>query len=424
MLEVLKNREYRLLWIGQGVSHLGDQFHLIALPWLVLAITNDPLQLGLVMALAGIPRALVMLFGGAIADRISPRLLMLGSDLVRLVITAGLVTVLATGAVRLWMIYALAISFGLISGIFLPAAEATLPRVVQERQLAGGNSLMMIADQVAQFVGPALAGSVIALLAHGVATSPAGMTGIAIAFAVDAVSFAVGAFTLFLMRPVAGFGSERHPLRDIADGVRFVWNDVTIRTLVLVIALANLMLTGPLLVGLPVLAQQRLPEGAAAYGVVLSGYALGNLIGMALAGIWRPNARQLGWIGFAIFPFLGAIYSVIGLIDSTVLAAALMVVGGVGNGYLAIIVITQLQQMTPKPFLGRVMSVVMLSMYGLGPISQIVAGWALQFSVGGLFLGASAGLIIPAVIALRHRSMWDFTPADPESRVAEPLASA
>jgi len=412
MLTTLKNREFRLLWLGQTVSHLGDQFHLIALPWLVLALTGDPLQLGLVMALAGIPRALVMLLGGAIADRISPRLLMIGSDLLRFGIAAGIAAAVATGTVGLWMIYALALGFGLISGFFLPAAEATLPRVVGERQLAGGNSLMMIADQAAQFVGPALAGSIIALLSHEVAGMPAGMAGIAFAFAVDAASFAFGVITLTLMRPVHGFGSERHPLRDIADGLHFVWRDATIRTLVIVIGLANLMLTGPVFVGLPVLAAERLPGGVAAFGAVLSGYAAGNLAGMAAAGSWRPSARQLGWFGFAIFPFFAAIYTAIGFVTNTWVAVGLLVLAGIANGILSINVITLLQQMTPKPFLGRVMSVLMLSMYGLGPISQMVTGWVLHYSTTWLFCGAAICLAIPAVVALRHRSMWDFTPIE------------
>ena len=97
MFSALSTRDYRLLWIGQGISHLGDQFHLIALPWLVLTLTHDPFQLGLVLALAGVPRAAVMLLGGAFADRHSPRLIMLISDLLRLVITAALAASILTG---------------------------------------------------------------------------------------------------------------------------------------------------------------------------------------------------------------------------------------------------------------------------------------------------------------------------------------
>ena len=100
-----------------------------------------------------------------------------------------------------------------------------------------------------------------------------------------------------------------------------------------------------------------------------------------------------------------------------------MVIGGIGNGFLSINVITLLQQMTPKPFLRRVMSVLMLSMYGLGPISQMLAGWVLHFSVTWLFCGAAICLSIPAVVALRHRAMWDFTPIDePDAMSPEPEA--
>ncbi|PKQ21495.1 MAG: hypothetical protein CVT65_18260 [Actinobacteria bacterium HGW-Actinobacteria-5] len=419
MLQTLKNRDYRYLWLGQAVSHLGDQFHLVALPWLVLALTGDPLQLGLVLAMAGLPRAVLMLVGGAVADRISPRLLMLGADLVRLAITVLIVVAVAADQVQLWMVYALAIAFGTISGFFLPAAEATLPRVLREEELAGGNSLMMIADQAAQFFGPALAGTVIALMARGQVGQSGTMTGIAVAFGVDAFTFAVGAVTLWRMRPLKGFGSEHHPLHDVAEGLRFVWRHDSIRIMVIIIALANFLLTGPLLVGLPVLASTRFSEGAAAFGMILSGYALGNLIGMGIAGSTRPSTRVIGWVGVAIFPLLGIVYSTLALAGSTWVSVLVMVIGGVANGYLAITVITMLQRMSPRHLVGRVMALLMLSMYGLAPVSQVVAGAILQLSVTWLFLGAAIGLLVPGVLALRHRTMWDFTPVTGSGPIQE-----
>jgi MFS family permease len=413
MRTVLSRREYRLLWLGQSVSHLGDQFHLVALPWLVLVVTGDPLQLGLVLAAAGVPRAVLMLFGGALADRLSPRTLMLVSNLVRFAITALLVVAVAGGAVQLWMIYGVAASFGVVSGFFLPAAEASLPRVLPGAELAAGNSLLMIADQVAQFVGPALAGSIVALLSGAAAgnTGRSGLTGIAVAFAVDGATFAFAALMLALMRPLAGLGSEKHPLHDVAEGLRYAWHHTTTRTMVIVIALANFLLTGPLLVGLPVLASTRFAEGAAAFGMILSGYALGNLIGLGLAGATTPSARVIGVLGTAIFPFLAVIYGALGVVGSTWVAVALMVVGGVGNGYLSITIISLLQRMTPPHLVGRVMALLMLSMYGLGPLSQVIAGAVLQASASWLFLGAAVGLLVPGALAFRHRDMWDFTPA-------------
>src|SRR3954463_9223304 len=89
----LSVRNFRLLWIGEGISLLGDQFYMIALPWLVLQVTGSALALGTVMALAGIPRALFMLLGGAFVDRFSPRAVMMTSNFARLVLV-GLLSVL------------------------------------------------------------------------------------------------------------------------------------------------------------------------------------------------------------------------------------------------------------------------------------------------------------------------------------------
>src|SRR5690349_11628317 len=92
----LSVRNFRLLWIGEGISLLGDQFYMIALPWLVLQLTDSPFALGTVMALAGIPRALFMLIGGAFVDRFSPRTVMMISNFARLVLVALLSVLVLT----------------------------------------------------------------------------------------------------------------------------------------------------------------------------------------------------------------------------------------------------------------------------------------------------------------------------------------
>ena len=87
---VLRSRNFRLLWIGEGISLLGDQFYLIALPWLVLSLTGNPLAVGTVLAMAGIPRALFMLVVGALTDRFTPRKLMINSNLARMTLPTSL----------------------------------------------------------------------------------------------------------------------------------------------------------------------------------------------------------------------------------------------------------------------------------------------------------------------------------------------
>src|SRR5690349_8232693 len=107
--EVLRNRNFRLLWIGEGISVLGDHFFVIALPWLVLQLTGDSLAMGTVLALSAIPRALLMLVGGALTDRFSPRRLMIASNAARFVLVSLLTALVFANRVEMWMMYTLAV---------------------------------------------------------------------------------------------------------------------------------------------------------------------------------------------------------------------------------------------------------------------------------------------------------------------------
>lgn len=97
----MQNHNFRLVWISEGISLLGDQFCLIALPWFILSLTGNPLAVGMVLATAGIPRALFMLAGEALTGRFTPRRLMINSNLARMILTGLLVTlVLRTSSVE------------------------------------------------------------------------------------------------------------------------------------------------------------------------------------------------------------------------------------------------------------------------------------------------------------------------------------
>jgi MFS family permease len=413
MFGALKTRDYRLLWLGQAISHLGDQFHLIALPWLVLTLTHDPFQLGLVLALAGVPRALVMLFGGAFADRHSPRLIMLVSDALRFTISAAIAASLLTGAVHLWMVYALAVSFGIVSGFFMPAAEASLPRLLESEQLEAGNALMMGADQLAQFVGPALAGTVIALFGtpHIGAGQVGSLTGLGVAFAVDAASFAVSAATLLLMRalPALAAGTGDHPLAAIGEGLKYALSRPVFRWMLGLIAAANLLLIGPLMVGVPVLAQTRFSQGAAAFGLLISAYGLGNLCGIVVGGTThRPSSRMFSRLILALFAGFGVVIGALTFITSVWVGVALLAVLGVANGYVAIVLMTLLQRITPPAMLGRLMSLVMLAMLGVTPISTALSGVVVGLGPAVLFVGCGAGMLAVTAFAAAGRHSWSL----------------
>ncbi len=194
-------RDFRLLWIGESISLLGDQFYMIALPWLVLQLTGSALALGAVLALASIPRALFMIIGGALVDRFSPRSVMFASNLVRMVLVGVLALVVLAGGIQLWMLYVLALAFGTADAFFFPASSAILPALLESDQLEMGNTLMQGMAMLSMFVGPVIAGVVIAALSGSqTADAVPGVEGIGIAFALDALSFLASLFALWLIR--------------------------------------------------------------------------------------------------------------------------------------------------------------------------------------------------------------------------------
>ena len=394
MRNVLSFRDFRLLFAGVSTSLLGDQFALIATPWLVLQLTGDPLALGIVLALEGVPRALFMLFGGAITDRFSPRIIMLASDIVRLVLVTLLAVVVFAGIVQMWMLYAFSLGFGLVAGFAVPAGNSIVPLLVAEDDLQAGNSLVMGAGQLISFVGPVAAG----ILIGGFSQS---FFGIGLAFGADAFTFAVSAVMLWLMR---GGGSLALPadaaegeaiLASVMAGLRYVWDDKPLRLIFLVIAAINFLFVGPIMVGIPVLADRRLPEGAVAFGLLMSGFAGGNLGGFLLAGaLPRPTGRVMRLFLVVLLASFGIAMGVVGFGASTWVDLALMLLLGLGNGYVTIILLTWIQTRAPKMMLGRIMSLLLLSSTGLVPVSQAISGAVSTWNLTLLFVAGGVLIVL------------------------------
>ena len=340
MVKVFSIRDFRLLFSGATTSMLGDQFALIATPWLVLKLTGDPLALGIVLALEGIPRAIFILLGGAITDRLSPRIIMLTADIIRFVLTTWMAVVVLTGTVQMWMLYTFGLAFGLVAGFAIPAGNSIVPMLVEQQDLQAGNSVMMGVAQLVGFIGPTIAGILIGKFSQ----SP---LGIGLAFTIDAISFAVSAGCLWVMhgggrrQPAAGAAQPESVWASILEGIKYLWDDKAMRLMFLVITAVNFLFVGPLLVGIPVLADQRLPEGAVAFGLLMSAYAGGNLAGYLLAGtLPRPSGKGMLVFTIALLTVFGLVLGSVGFIRSTWVDFALMLILGVGNGYIAIILFT------------------------------------------------------------------------------------
>jgi MFS family permease len=391
---VLANRNFRLLWIGGPVSVLGSQFSLIALPWLVLQLTGDPQVLGLVLALAGLARAIFMLYGGVVTDRLSPRRILIACDWINFVLSGMIAALVFSGSIQIWMVYVFALLTGILSGFVIPAATSMTPRILPGEDLQSGNSISMGSVQLMGFIGPALAGVIIGSYSRSA-------QGIVLAFAFDALTFAFSAVLLARMRVAqenrAGAVQSESAWTSIVTAARFIVHQESLRLMFIVLVPVNFLFVGPLLVGIPVLADQRLAEGAAAFGLLMSAYAGGNLAGYLLAGaLPRPTGRRLSAIFVALIAAFGIVLAAFGWIQSTWLDFALCLALVVGNGYIALILITWIQQSTPRELLGRVMSMVMLASMALIPFSQAISGTVIKWNTTALFALAGGLLVLVA----------------------------
>ena len=196
LLAPLAVRDFRLVWAGESISLLGDAFQTVAVSWLVLGLTGSGLALGAILVAAAIPRGIFMLLGGVLADRISPRDLALGSNVLRAVLTTIVAFLVLGSQIQIWHLVAVGVVFGTVDAVFLPAINTLVPRLVPPGRLAAANALMQGTAQLMGTVGPAIAGFTIALI------------GVGVAFVIDAASFAIAALALWLVRSGATAGSE------------------------------------------------------------------------------------------------------------------------------------------------------------------------------------------------------------------------
>jgi MFS family permease len=392
MLLPLRLHDFRLVFAGESISLIGDQFHFIALAWLALQLTGSGVALGTVLMAAAIPRAIFMLLGGAMSDRVSPRSLMIISNALRAVVVAVVAYLVLSGNAELWQLFVLAVIFGTVDAFFHPALNTIVPMLVSERLLPPANALVQVMQQLSGLIGPAVAGLIIA----AINTGPA--------FVIDAASFVVATICLLFVRggrraaPSHEVGPREGVLGTIGSGLAYAWRDPATRAIVLLTAAFNFAFTGPVSVGLPYLAKERFSGGPAEFGLMLSMFGAGALAGALLAGSLR-HVPRLGLVTLLIAAGLGVGLALIGNAASLLVVDAAILLIGLGAGFINVRVIAWLQARTDEAFRGRVMSLVMLGGMGLAPFSLAISGLIIDLGAVTLLFSVAGAIVVAAVLA-------------------------
>ena len=398
---LLHEPSMRWLMGGGLVSLLGDQFTLIALPWAALQFTRDPLMLGVVMAMVGVPRAAFILVGGAFVDRHSPQRVLMLTKHANAVLLALLALGMGFGVLNLYTLLPLALGIGIAAAFSIPAATSMLPQVVAPHQLPAANGLMMGMRQLSAFVGPLGAGLLIAGAGGAPASGGGDSRGVALAFAVDALSFVFSAWTLSrVVTRVQPVASRQAVLGAVAEGLRYCWADRDLRAFLTYGAAVSLLIAGPVQIALPVLASSTPTLGAAAFGTMLGAHGAGMLIGLAVAGM-RPRWR-FGTLGLTVLTLdavVGLLFTPLGRITTLGQGVALLATIGTLAGFVQVLVFTWLQQRVAPAMMGRAMSVFMFIFVGLAPLSAAATGALLRWvPLPALFTGCGALLV--GIVAL------------------------
>ena len=400
--KLLKTREFLLYWSAGLLSSIGDHFDLLAFPWLVIVLTGDPLAVGAVLALGNAPTILFMLVGGSLVDRFTPRLIMLTSNGVRVVMGASLAAVILWGHTHLWLILLISLLKGAADAFYHPGHAAMLPRIVPISHLRQANAVMRTTSDISGLVGPVLGGMIIAFFSESASPDGGANTdGIALAFAVVAIIFFISFLLLASMQSERfapesrdQLSEEKGMLQSLIEGIRFVRTVPAILTVFLLVAGVEFLIEGPVIVGVPILADLRLPEGVLAVGVVTAGFAIGSILGAISAGTLPAPRRGLGPIAVTLFAVSGVLLMPFGFQGSMWMVACLAVCMGVVGAYVDVLLVSWLQSRTPQVMMGRTMSLLMIAEVGLQPISIAVAAPLIKLSLEWTFICAGALIVL------------------------------
>lgn len=324
---------FRLLWVGGALASVSEQLFVICLTLLVLDVAGAGAgaALGTVLAVAAVPRAVLLPLGGVLADRVDPARIVgaeSAGDLFGPALAAGIVTAAGLGG-----------GLGSVAGLYVLAAVV----------------LTAFARRWLRTPPP---------------TAPVGTP-----TPTDG--------------PRSGGGA-------LVEGLRYAWGEPVVRTILLVLALLNVAVIGPVLVGGAVLAEQRL-GGPAALGLVFAGFGAGSLVGLVTAGARAPRRRgPVLVLGTAVIGAGTAGFALVGDLGTAVAVAALI---GVGEGYLGVVLVSWLQERVPEGLRGRVLSLVVLAVAAFDPLSYALAGALLPLGTAALFVVCGALVLVGAGVA-------------------------
>ncbi len=395
----LRSRPFRLYFGGQVVSASGSFLQQTAIGWLVLELTGSPRDLGLVLAAGGIPSLLFGPWGGAVADRVDLRKLLIVTQALYCLLAALLWALAVAGDASVTVLVVIGVAGGVVQIADSPARQALVSRLVPPDDLASAVSLNGVVVNSARVVGPALAGVLIVTV------------GTTVCFGVNALSYLAVIAALIVIRPRAAGGPAPPGRRGVMEGLRYAAGRQQLWLPLLMMLVVGLLAFNFAVV-LPVFAKETFHGTGGTYGLLTTMLSIGAVLGSLSVGLIHHPRRQ--YLLFAALGF-GVTSAATAAAPNVAVACVTLLVLGASAFCFVTLCSTTLQLHSSSAYRGRIMALWVFVYLGTTPIGSILTGWII--SAGGprtaLLVGSGACLAAAVLAAFVH------TPPHPDDALTD-----
>ncbi len=392
-----KYPDFRVLWLGNVGTMLGQWVQFVAQGWLIFALTGSSFQLGAIALMRGAMYVVVAPFAGAITDRFSRKSVLVVMTGVSSISGTVLAVLVLTHTISVWMLYVTATVDGLAESVNQPARQVMIYDVVGSDDLPNGIAVNSLGANTMRIVGPALGGALI------------GVAGVGAAFVLQAAAYLFSSYATSRIHASGEPGGEHSAsvLQSMGDGMRYARGHPDVRLLILMAALPSILVY-PYVSFIPVFAAEVLHSGSTGYGFLASAVGYGSILGAVLAANFsgvRKRGQILVWTTFVYM----ALVTLFALSNVYLLSFGLLVVAGVANSVYLMFNQVMIQLIVDDDYRGRVLSLyVMVS--GITPFAAFLMGALIavfgpQITVA-CFTGLAATIVL--VIAVTSRRLREI----------------
>ncbi len=395
----LRSRPFRLYFGGQVVSASGTFLQQTAIGWLVLELTGSPSDLGLVLAAGGIPSLLFGPWGGALADRVDLRKLLVITQSLYCLLAASLWALALAGAASVAALVAIGVVGGVVQIADSPARQALVSRLVPPDDLASAVSLNGVVVNSARVVGPALAGVLIVTV------------GTTVCFGLNALSYLAVIAVLVVIRPRTAGGPAPPGRRGVREGLRYAAGRQQLWLPLLMMLVVGLLAFNFAVV-LPVFAKVTFHGTGGTYGLLTTMLSIGAVCGSLAVGLIHHPRRP--YLVFAALGF-GVTSAATAAAPNVAVACVTLLIMGAAAFCFVTLCSTTLQLHSSSAFRGRIMALWVFVYLGTTPIGSILTGWIISASGPrvALLVGAGACLSAAVLAAFVH------TPPHPDEALTD-----